>query len=165
MVYISSFAIGILLAYLDLSFLPHLLPWYATPILIVPFLAILSIKDATIFPIILAFIIGFVYDASSLGGLPIFTVSLVLMVLLSKILFSRLSNYGIMRTSLLLSSIALAIIYASSYQLILSNFSNYNVYINIAISAAITLIFCAVIYLILRKYFDWIEKTTSERFR
>jgi hypothetical protein len=166
MTYFSSSLIALLLYFFELSLFPHFSPWLTIPFLLLPFFSILSVKDRTIFPIILAAIFGFLMDASVLSNFPIFVIAFVAITAISKLFFARFVSYGEMRATLLLTLFGLLIIYGFELPLSVTTLSwSFSWLIPIIFNFLLTYLVLAIMFLGFGKYFDWVEKSTEERFR
>jgi len=153
------------LSIMGISFLPHFWPYLTTPILVLPYLAIISIKDKTIYPYFLALLAGLIYDSATRLTLPLYTLLFISIILFSKFLFSKLTSYSVNRAIYILVLVGYIISIFFSYDVIISSYQNVSLYILLIIN--ILAVFTES-FLLLRfggKYFDWIEKETRERFR
>jgi cell shape-determining protein MreD len=146
--------------------LPHFSPWLTIPFLLLPFITILSIKDRTIFPIILGGIFGFLLDANTFSKFPVFTIAFIAVAAISKLFFARFVSYGEFRATFVLTLIGLAIIYGFEVPAQLSSLTwSFGWLIPIIFNFLLTYFVLVLFIYILRKYFDWVEKSTEERFR
>jgi len=165
MIYFVSAIITFLLSILGISFLPHFWPYLTTPILVLPYLAIISIKDKTIYPYFMALFAGVIYDVATKLTLPLYTLLFIFIILISKFLFSKLTSYSINRAIYILVAIGFIISVSFSYETVINSYQYSSLYILL-----VTNLFALFIesFLLLHfggRYFDWIEKETSERFR
>ena len=161
LIYLSSF----LLVVLNVSVLPHLGYYVATGIYALPFVAIISIKDKSISPLLLAFMTGIVYDA--LGGtvFPVYTITFLAVAISAKLLLNNLTSYGVYKASFGLVGVGLLFTIILSYPSVVSSLRNPNLLVYILSMFLSTFIFAGVLYLSASKFFDYIEKYSSERFR
>jgi divalent metal cation (Fe/Co/Zn/Cd) transporter len=153
------------LYYISTSLLPHIWPYLTAPVLLIPFFAVYSLRDKTIFPYLLAFSIGVLADAYTANGIYINTIIFILIVALGKVVFTNLTNYGLERTSYLLSVVGSLLIYIFDFGIIVSNLANLNLYMIIGLNIFTNTVVVFIWYRFGQKYLDYVEKTTSERFR
>lgn len=165
MIYFSSFLITISLYFLELSLLPHFISWSPMPLLVLPFLSILGLKDRTIFPIILAGIMGIITDSVSGNVIPVFSIAYVLVTLISKIFQAQFLSYGEMRAYMINISLALFIIFGTDFALKIQGLHGFSWVLPLGLSIIITYVLLILYTFLGRKYFSWIEKETEERFR
>ncbi|GEM_PF-1082076 len=166
MIYLGSSLIALLLYFMELSLLPHFSPWLTIPFLLLPFLSLLSIKDRTIFPIILAAIFGFLLDANVLSKFPIFTIAFVAVTAISKLFFARFVSYGELRASFILTLLGLVIIYGFEVPTQIATLSwSFGWLVPIFFNFILTYLVLIIMIIGFRKYFDWVEKSTEERYR
>lgn len=166
MIYLYSSLISLLLYFLELSLLPHFTPWLVVPSLLLPFIVILSVKDRTLFPIILGVAAGMLLDAGTLSKIPVFTITFLLVTALSKIFFLRFVSYGELRASLLLTTLGLVLIYAIQiFPQVTTTQWSIGWFVPLTLNLALTYGALALIIIGFRGYFDWVEKTTEERYR
>lgn len=165
MVYLSATLIAFVLYVTNVSLLPHFWILGTQFIFVIPFLSIYSLRDKTIFPYILAVGVGVFYDALTVSTFPYFAVVLLLTTVVGKNFFSKVTSYGVERTGLLLTVIAYFALLLSNWVLILSSYTKIVFYTNCLVSLVVLLIFQFVIYRVLGRYYDWVEKTTTERYR
>ncbi len=166
MFYLYSSLLALLLYFIELSLFPHFSPWLVVPFLLLPFIAILSVKDRTVFPIILGASMGLLLDANTLGQMPIFTISFLLFTTVSKLFFLRFVSYGELRASVALTFIGLTSIYIAEIVTQISTFKwSVSLLIPIIFNYILTFGILVLMIIGLRRYFDLVEKTTEERYR
>jgi len=164
--YVATSLIALLLYFVELSLLPHFSPWLTVPFLLLPFIAIISAKDRTIFPIILGGISGLLMDATTLNRLPVFAITFIVITAISKIFFARFISYGELRATLVLTLIGLILVYSLEIPALLSHFTlTYGWIVPIVFNILATYLVLIIMLYAFRKYFDWVEKTTEGRFR
>lgn len=159
--------IALILLFGEVSMLPHFLVLPAGPFLLLPFISIISMKDRTIFPIILAAIMGIFTDGITGNRVPLFTITYVLVVLVSKLFFTRFTSYGEMRASLISLTGALVIILGVDMAVRFMDISSWSVswILPLSISIALTYFLLFIYLWVGHRYFTWVEKETEERFR
>ncbi len=165
MLYLSAISISFALYWLNISFLPHFWPYFSVPVLFLTFLSIYALRDKTIFPYILSFIFGLIYDGASIGLFPKFTVIFLTVTVVGKLIFVNLTNYGLERTSYLLYLIGTILLWLSTYDILVVNLNRFATYASQGVNLALGLFVIFLSYRFGEKYFDYVEKTTSERFR
>ena len=166
MTYLASSLIALGLYFVELSLLPHFSPWLTVPFMMLPFLALLSARDRTIFPILLGGAVGLMMDATTLSHIPVFAIAFISVTAISKVFFAQFISYGESRASLLLTLLGLVIIYGFEIPTQLATFT-WSIGWLIPILFNIALTFIVLVFMIFgfRKYFDWVEKTTEGRYR
>jgi len=165
MIYLSALTIVLGLYILNISFLPHILISLSQIVLILPFISLYSLRDKSIFPYILAVFAGLLYDGATVSVFPIFAVTFLLIVLAGKNIFSKITSYGVERTSLLLTAIGFFVLVLSDWERLLLSYTNLHLYFALGMSFIAIMVIHFVLFRIFQRYFDWVEKTTSERFR
>lgn len=165
MVYFSAILIAFLSSLLNVSFFPHFLYLSLGFNIFLPFLAMYSIKDKTLFPVLLAFFAGIMYDAFILYNFPIFTILFLFVTITAKLLFNNDSSYNVDRTALIVVGLGLFLQTILNYQVLQNSFTELNLYLSVAGGIIFTLLWAIIMYKLFPRYFDWVEKTTSERFR
>ena len=165
MIFLSSLIIAAVLFFLEASFLPHLLPLSIAPLLILPFISILSLKDRTIYPIFLGGMLGIVTDSISGNQIPIYFISYLLIVLVSKVFLTRFISYGEFRANLLTVTIGMSAIYLVDITSIYAHIQSWAWLTSLVISIFTTYLVLALYLWVGQAYFTWLEKETEERFR
>ena len=165
MVYLSTFVIAFLLYALNSSFLPHFWFNFNHIILILPFITLYSLRDKTIFPYILAVAIGILYNTIILSSFSYFAVIFLLVTIVGKNIFSKIASYGMSRAAFILTIFGYLLYLASDWKLILNSYNQPKLYISLLFNAFILFLVQIIFTKIFAKYFDWVEKTTTERYR
>ncbi len=165
MLYLSAFLFTFVISALNVSLLPHFWPFSSQITFVLPFLAIYSLKDKTIFPYLLAVVLGLFYDSLTVASFPFFSVAFLIMTMIGKNFFSKITSYGVERTGWLLTLIGYLIILVSGWERVAVSYTNISLYTGVALNLVSLFVFQLLIFRLLVKYFDWVEKTTSERFR
>lgn len=165
MVYLSSSLIALLLFFVEVSLLPHFASWISLPILILPFLSIISLKDRTIFPVFLAVFLGIAMGSVTGEARFTYLVAYLGVVLISKIFLDRFISYGEFRANLVTIIFGIFVIYGSNLVFGTVSLAGWSWLVPVTASV-LTTILVLVIYIVLgQKYFSWLEKETEERFR
>lgn len=165
MILASTLLISFILFFAEVSLLPHLLPSLLIPLLLLPFISIISLKDKTIFPIFLAGFFGILTDAVVGNSIPIFSIAYLVTVLISKFFLSKFLSYGEFRANLINLSLAMTIIYGTDIALNLVNIHSWGWLFLLATNVLLTFLVLMVYLWLGQPYFSWIEKETEERFR
>lgn len=165
MIYLSTLAIVLGLYILNVSLLPHVSITLSQIVLVLPFISLYSLRDKSIFPYILAVFAGLLYDGATVSVFPIFAVTFLLIVLVGKNIFSKITSYGVERTSLLLTVIGFFAIVLSGWERLLTSYTNIHLYLSVGVSFIAIVVIHFVLFRVFQRYFDFVEKTTSERFR
>lgn len=165
MIYLSALTIVLGLYIINVSLLPHILISLSQIVLVLPFISLYSLRDKSIFPYILAVFAGLLYDGATVSAFPIFAVTFLLIVLAGKNIFSKITSYGVERTSLLLTVIGFFAIILSDWERLLTSYTNINLYLAVGTSFVVIIFIHFILFRVLQRYFDFVEKTTSERFR
>lgn len=165
MVYLASSLVAFALFFAEISLLPHLTLWFSVPFLLLPFLSIISLKDRTIFPLILAGFFGLLTDAVSGNAIPVFSIAYLSVVIISKIFFGKFVSYGEFRANLITISIGIAIIYGTDLALRLTSISGFYWLLPFVFNIVFAYLLLILYIWAGRTYFAWIEKNTEERFR
>ncbi len=165
MLYISAILISFLIIFLNISIFPHIWIYLTVPTLMVSFLAVYSLRDRTIFPYFLSFFIGLIYDSASTNNIPIFTITFIGIVIVGKLIFSNLTNYGLERTSYFLVVLAELSLAALSFETISASYQSLALYLILGLNMSMNLLLVFFWYRFGATYLDFVEKTTAERFR
>jgi hypothetical protein len=165
MVYLASILISFILFFADVSLLPHFLPWLTVPFLFLPFISILSLKDRTIFPIILAGVMGLATDAVSGSPVPVFSIAYMAVVIISKVFMGRFLSYGEIRANLINVSVGLTIIYGVNLAIQINTVSGYLWVLAVLANIGATFLTLIAYLWFGHDFFLWIEKETEERYR
>lgn len=165
MVYISSLLLVVGLFFVESSMLPHFLSGIMTPLLVLPFISILVLKDRTLFPIILAGVLGMLTDAVAGNYIPVYSIAYLLVIFTSKVFFNRFISYGEFRANIINVFMAITIIYGTEIALTLENINNADWILPLLLNIVLTFAFLFLYMRFGRKYFSWIEKETEERYR
>lgn len=165
MVYLSTILITLLLFFLELSFIPHFGLWMGIPFLLLPFISIISIKDRTIFPVILAAVAGLLVDSVSTVVVPVYAIAFISIALVSKIFLNRFISYGEFRANIINISIGLLIIFGTDIAFRINSISSYAWLWPFSFGIFLTFLTLAIYMYFGHNYFSWVEKETEERFR
>ncbi len=165
MLYFSAFLIAFGISVVNVSLLPHFWMPIAQIVFVLPFLSIYSLKDKTIFSYLLAVTLGVYYDTLTASSFPVFSVTFLLVTMVGKSFFSKITSYGVERTGWLLTLMGYGLILFSDWQRIGANLTHSGLYLQLATNLLFLFVWQLVLYRALTPYFDWVEKFTSERFR
>lgn len=165
MIYASSALIALVLYFVEVSILPHFSFIFVGPLLVLPFISILSLKDRSIFPIILAGVMGILTDALTGGTVPIFLIAYVSIVLISNVFMGRFISYGEIRANIINITIGMVIIYGTDIVIRLTAINSLSWFVPFAVAVGLTYLLLVLYLLVGRTYFAWIEKESEERFR
>jgi len=165
MVYLSSTLIALVLFLAEVSLLSHFLPWITLPVLVLPFLVIVSMKDRTIYPIFLAGTLGLLTDSVSGGNLHIYLATYLGIVLISKVFLNRFLSYGEFRANLINLAFGVFVIYGADIALKLSVLGGWFWILPIMLNVFVVVVILSLYTLFGQRYFCWLEKETEERFR
>lgn len=165
MTYLFSSLIAFSLIFVEVSLMPHLISWLAVPFLLLPFISIISIKDRTIFPVLLAGVVGISMDAVSGNVIPIYSIAYVLIAVISKVLLGRFISYGELRANMINMIIGITVIYGTELALNFGNIHDFSWLWMFLVDIACAFLVLIVYIWLGRKYFSWVEKMTEERYR
>jgi len=165
LVYLSSATISILLFLAEVSLLPHFLPWLTLPILVLPFISIISLKDRTIFPVILACLLGLLTDSVAGGQVHIYLVAYLGVVLISKLFLDRFLSYGEFRANMISLAFGITIIYGADLAFKIGSLSGWSWVLPLLANLLAILAVLTLYVWLGQRYFCWLEKETEERFR
>lgn len=165
MPYLLSSLIAFSLIFAEVSLAPHFLSWLAVPSLVLPFISIISIKDRTIFPIILAGLSGLVMDAVSANPIPFYSIAYISIAVISKVFLGIFVSYGEFRANLINMGVGLAVIYGSELAMKVGNIQSFDWMWVLIVNIPLAFLVLAFYMWAGRNYFSWIEKETEERFR
>jgi hypothetical protein len=165
MIILSAIFISLLAYLINVSLTPHFGLSLSHIILVLPFISLYSLRDKTIFPYILSAIVGILYDGSAVSGFPVFSVTFILITLIGKNVFSKITSYGVERTGLYLTVIGYFLILFSDWGRLIANYSDITLYVDIVISLALLVVIQIMLFRVFKNYFEWVEKTTTERYR
>ena len=165
MVYFVSSLFVIVILLFETALLPHFGTWFGGSILLLPFMVLMSHKDKTIFPIFLAAVAGIMLDSVTHNQLPVYAISLVFVATITKIFFSHITAYNEVRANLIIIVVGLVLVYALEipYQIIFHNITA--IVSAIGVNTILNVIFLFIFTIIFKKYFDWLEIKTEDRFR
>lgn len=165
MVYLASTLIAFGLFFAELSFFPHFLPLLSVPFLILPFISIISLKDRSMYPIILAGIMGILTDAVAETVFPVFSTTYLVIAIISKFFLNRYESYGEFRANVINLSIGVLIIYGTELALHMGSLSGFSWILPFVLNIGMAFLALALYVLLGRRFFVWVEKKTEERFR
>lgn len=165
MTFVFTSIIAAVLFFLEVSVLPHFWFYLAGPFLFLPFLSIISLRDRTIFPIILAAALGLVSDSVSGNVIPVFLIAYLAVTLISKVFMSKFTSYGEIRANIINITIGMFIIYGTDLVLTMGNIKGLQWLLPILINMSVTYLLLIIYIIAGQKYFNWLEKETEERFR
>lgn len=165
MIYLSTLLIAMALMLLEVSLAPHLMFIFPLPLFLLPFISIISLKDRTVFPIILAFIMGIIMDAAVNSTIPIYLFAYLSVVIISRVFMGRFISYGEGRANIINIGIGIMIIYGVQIFYKLEYIKSWHWLVPLALSIAVTYILLPIYLRLGRRYFSWIEQETEERFR
>jgi len=139
----------------------------AVPLLVVPFLVMLSIKYRGYIHYFLAIFFGIIFDSLSYESNWRFTFIFVAITILGRTLFFRESNYNVWQSYMILISISVFAIYLSQINVLINdNFVGWSNFAVISVlSIILTLIVGALLYRYLNGYVDWLNKKRSEDYK
>jgi hypothetical protein len=163
MPYFLTTLITLILTLADISIVPRLSYYLSLPILALPFIVIVCLRDRTIYPIILALISGIIYSAAS--GNSIYVLTFLFVAAIGKVFFANSQNYNYIRSSLALLLIGLAGTIFASYGIIMKSYLNPSLYLLIGLYLLSSIALLPIYGFIGRRFFDYIDKYTAERFR
>jgi Kef-type K+ transport system membrane component KefB len=133
--------------------------------LVLPFILLVSFKDRTIYPIILASLIGILTDATTGSNVPIFFSAYLLVTLIAKVFLSKFINYGELRANLINLLVGMAIILGVDLTTRSISLHGWTWIPVLLINVALTCLILVLYTWFGRRYFSWIESQTEERYR
>ena len=163
MPYIFSALITLGLSIADISVLPRFSYYLGLPLLALPFIVIISLRDRSIFPIFLAFFAGLIY--SSAAGNLIYVVVFLIAAVTAKLFFADSQDYNYIRSSLVLLAGTLVLMLAASWNILMATWRDPKLYLVLAIYLVGSLLLLPLYSYLGRKYFDYVDKYTAERYR
>jgi len=165
MIYLATISISLVLYFAELSLIPHLLPWFSVPFLLLPFISIYSLKDRTIFPIFLAGLMGVMTDAATGNQIPIYSIAYLSIAVISKIFLGKFNSYGEVRANLINMLTGITIIYGTDLAFKAGDIYSLSWFLPFVLNVILAFAVLVLYIWVGRRFFTWIEKETEERFR
>jgi hypothetical protein len=134
-------------------------------VLLLPYIVLVGHKDKTIFPIFLAAGTGMMLDAVSQNNLPVYAIAFVFTVAVSKLFFSQFTAYGEFRANAIVTLIGLLVIYSLMLPSRFAGQFDVHWLVPIGLNIFLNLLVLAIFTFIFRKYLDFLESKTEDRFR
>ncbi len=165
--YVSVSLLSIFLIFFEISFLPYFKVFGATPYVFLAFIILLSIRVRWFFTYWIAFLGGLIFDYSTGSNLGLFVATFVFISMISRALFFRKTNYLSIAsyTWLIVFGTVLTFIF-QIYMLQRDGFSEWSgFFLSLASKTLFTLLIGFILFKILDRYMDWLNKSIEERYR
>lgn len=167
MSYLSTILISLLLIYFELSFLPYFKIFGVTPYIFLAFMILLSIRARWYFTYWVAFFGGLIFDFTTGSNVGIYVATFVFMAMISRALFFKKLNYLSIASYVWLMTLGTSLTFIfQAYFLYQDRFNEWSKFFFIlSMKITTTLLAGLILYKMLDRYMDWLNKKLEERFR